>query len=128
MGRYCTKLHFPSLFANCVCKDRLLVVSLFKPGVREPDSYVAATPSPWKKCKSMKGTAVSKRLHKCDEKIIDSKVTFLKGSGPPPLPTSERDPAPAKELCIPSPVLESTSWSESHCDDFQDALRVDMTI
>jgi hypothetical protein len=93
-----------------VHKDTLLFVSLFKQGVHVPDSYVAATPSLRKKGKSMKGTACSKRLRlikerKCDEKIINPKVTFLKGSAPPALPTSGREPAAAKELCVPSPVL-----------------------
>jgi hypothetical protein len=65
-------------FANCACKDTLLFVSLFKQGVRVPNSYVTATPSLRKKCKSIKGTAGRKRRglieeRKCDEKITDSK-------------------------------------------------------
>jgi hypothetical protein len=74
MGRDCIELCV--CFANCVCKDTLLFVYLFKQGV--PDSHVAARPSLWKKCKSMKGTACCKRLRlieerNCNEKIIDFK-------------------------------------------------------
>jgi hypothetical protein len=69
-------------FGNCVCKHSLLFVLLFKPEVRVPDSWIAATPSLRKKCNSIKGTAGRRRLRlieerKCDEKSIDSKVTFL---------------------------------------------------
>jgi hypothetical protein len=41
---------------------------------------------------------------KCDEKVIDSKVTYLQASPP--------------ELSIPSPVLPTSSSSESDYDDF----------
>jgi hypothetical protein len=76
-------------FGNCVCKHTLLFVSLFKPEVRVPDFWIAATPSLRKKCKSIKGTAGRRRLRlieegQCDEKSIDSKVSFLKGSAPHP--------------------------------------------
>jgi hypothetical protein len=76
-------------FGNCVRKHTLLFVSLFKPEVRVPDSWITATPSLRKKCKSIKGTAGRKRLRlieerQCDEKSIYSKVSFLKGSVPPP--------------------------------------------
>jgi hypothetical protein len=76
-------------FGKCVCKHTLLFMSLFKPEVRVPDSWITATPSLWKKCKSLKGTAGCRRLRlieqrKCYEKSIDSKVTFLQGSAPPP--------------------------------------------
>ncbi len=98
---------------NGVCKHTLLVVSLFKQDVRVPDSWIAATPSLRKKCKSLNGTTGRRRLRlieqrKCNEKSIDSKVTFLQGSAPP------------SEHRIPSPVLLSTSSSESDDDDFQD--------
>ena len=86
-------------FGNCVCKHTLLFVSLFKPEVRVPDSWIAATPSLRKKCKSIKGTAGRRRLRlieerQCDEKSIDSKVSFLKGSAPPP-----SDPRAGSQLC-----------------------------
>ncbi len=76
-------------FGNCLCKHSLLFVSLFKPEVRVPDSWITATPSLQKKCKSMEGTAWRRRFRlieqrKCDEKSIDSKVTFLQGCPPPP--------------------------------------------
>ncbi len=69
-------------FGKCMCKHTLLFVSLFKPDVRVPDSWIAATPSLRKKCNSLKGTAGRRRLRlieqrKCDEKSMDSKVTFL---------------------------------------------------
>jgi hypothetical protein len=75
-------------FGNCVCKHTLLFVSLFKQEVRLPDSWIAATPSLRKKCKSIMGTAGRRRLclieeRQCDEKSIDSKVSFLKCSTPP---------------------------------------------
>ncbi len=49
-------------FGNCVCKHMLLFVLLFKPEVRVSDSWIAATPSLRKKCKSLKGTAGHRRL------------------------------------------------------------------
>jgi hypothetical protein len=116
-------------FGNCVCKHLLLFVLLFKPGVRLPDSWIAATPSLRKKCKSLRGTAGCRRIRlieqrKCDEKSIDSKVTFLQGSTPTSLPTCGRDPGSAEELRIPSPILPSTSSSESGNDDFQIEVRM----
>ncbi len=116
-------------FGNCVCKHTLLFVSLFKPEVRVPDSWIAATPSLRKKCKYIKGTAGRRRLRlieerQCDEKSIDSKVSFLKGSAPPPLPTRGLDPSSAAELRIPSPVLPSTTSSESDDGDFQIEVRM----
>ena len=98
---------------NCVCKHTLLFVSLFKPEIRVSDSWIAATPSLRKKCMSIKGTAGRRRLRlieerQCDEKSIDSKVSFLKGSAPP-LPIRWLDPSSAAKLRIPSPVLPSTT-------------------
>ncbi len=116
-------------FGNCVCKYSLLFVSLFKPEVRVPDSWIAATPSLHKKCTSIKGTARRRRLRlieecQCDEKSIDSKVTFLKGSAPPLLPTRWLDPGPADELSIPFPLLPSSTSSKSDDDDFQIEVRM----
>ncbi len=112
-----------------MCKHTLLFVSLFKPEVRVPDSWIAATPSLRKMCKAIKGTAWRRRLRlieerQCDEKSIDSKVSFLKGSAPHPLPTRGMDPGTAAELRIPSPVLPSTTSSESDDDDFQIEVRM----
>jgi hypothetical protein len=64
---------------------------------------------------------------KCDEKSINSKVTFLQGSPespPPPLPTRGRDPDPADELRIPSLLLPSSTSSESGDDDFKIEVRM----
>jgi hypothetical protein len=105
-------------FGNCVCKHSLLFVSLFKPEVRVPDFWIAATPSLRKKCKSIKGTAGRKRPRLVEERQCDEKSINSKGSGPPLIPTSGRDPGPADELCIPSPLLTSSTSSESDDDDF----------
>ena len=116
-------------FGNCVCKHSLLFVSLFKPEVCVPGSWIAAAPSLRKKCKSIKGTAGRRKLRlieerQCDEKSIDSKATFLKGSASPLIPTCRLDPGPAAELCIPSPLLPSSTSSESDDDDFQIEVRM----
>ncbi len=102
---------------------------MFKPELRVPDSWIAATPSLRKKCKSIKGTAGRRRLRlieerQCDEKSKDSKVSFLKGSAPLPLPIRGQDPGSAAELRIPSQVLPSTTSSESDNDDFQIEVRM----
>ncbi len=47
-----------------------------------------------------------------EEKVIDSKVTYLQGSA--------QTLAWASELSIPSPVLPASSSSESDDDDFVD--------
>jgi hypothetical protein len=104
-------------------------VSLFKPEERVPDSWIAATPSLRKKCKSIKGTVGRRRLRlieqrKCDEKSIDPKVTFLQGSATPPLLTRGRDPCPADELRIPFPLLQSSTSSESGDDNLQIEVRM----
>ncbi len=125
MGRDGTQL-----IGNCVCIHSQLFVSLFsKPEIRVPVSLITATPSLRKKCKSIKGPAGRRRLRlfeqrKCDEKSIDSKVKFLQGSAPPPLPTRGRDPGPADELRIPSPLLLSSTSPESDDDGFQIEVRM----
>jgi hypothetical protein len=132
MGRDLTQLHLSRLFRQLrvqQCKHSLLFVSLFKPEVRVPDSWITATPSLRKKCKSIKGTAGRRRLRlieerQCDEKCIDSKVTFLNGSAPPLIPTRGLDPVPAAELRIPSPLQPSSTSSESDDDDFQLEVRM----
>ena len=116
-------------FGNCVCKHSLLFVSLFKPEVRVPDSWIVVTPSLRKKCKSIKETAGRRRLRlieerQCDEKSIDSKVTFLKGSAPPLIPTCRLDPGSELRVCIPSPLLPFSTTSESDDDDFQIEVRM----
>jgi hypothetical protein len=122
-GEICVRCSCRVCFAKCVCKDSILFVSLFKPAVRVPYAWIAATPSLHKRCKSIKGSAGRKRLRliagrQCDEKVINSKVTYLQGS--------RQTLASAPEVCIPSPVLP-TSWScESEDDDFVD-VRVRMT-
>ena len=64
---------------HCVCDDTLLFAALFKPEVRVPSDYVAATVNLRKRCKSLKGAVGRKRMRileeqKCNEKVIDSKV------------------------------------------------------
>ncbi len=104
----CPRLALGDLKTILVPRQALLR-RLFKPEVRVPDSWIAATPSLRKKCKSIKGTAGRRILRlieerQCDEKSIDSKISFLKGSTPLPLPTRGQDPGTAAELRIPSPV------------------------
>ncbi len=60
----------------------------------------------------------------CNEKSIDSKVSFLKGSASPPLLIRWLDSSSAAPLSIPSPVLPSTTSSESDDDDFQIEVRM----
>ena len=75
-GDICVSCNCRVCFANCVCQDSLLFVSLFKPDVRVPHAWIGATPSLRKKCRSIKGSAGRKRLiaeRQCDEKVIDSR-------------------------------------------------------
>jgi hypothetical protein len=102
-------------FANCGCQDWLLFVTLFKQAVHVPHAWIGATPSLRKRCRSIKGSAGRKRLRliaerQCDEKVIDSKVMYLQGS--------RQSPASPPEISIPSPVLPTSSSSESEDDDF----------
>jgi hypothetical protein len=85
-GDICVSCNCRVCFANCVCQDSLLFVSLFKPDVRVPHAWIGATPSLRKKCRSIKSSAGRKRLRliaerQCNEKVINSKVTYLQGSG-----------------------------------------------
>jgi hypothetical protein len=78
-GDICVSCDWRVCFANCLCKVTLLLVSLFKPVVRVPHAWIGATPSLRKRCRS---TAGRKRLRliaerQCDEKVIDSKVTYM---------------------------------------------------
>ena len=70
---------------HCVCDDTLLFAALFKPEVRVPSDYVAATVNLRKRCKSLKGAVGRKRMRileeqKCNEKVIDSKVKYMRGT------------------------------------------------
>jgi hypothetical protein len=96
-------------FGNCACTHTLLFVLLFKLEVCVPDSWITATPSLQKKCKSLKGTARPRRLRlieqrKCDEKNIDSKVTFLQGSTTPPPSDMRAGSLPCRRVPYPFPV------------------------
>ena len=114
-GDICVSCNCRVRFANCVCGDSLLFVSLFKPAVRVPHAWIGTTPSLRKRCRSIKGSPERKRLRliaegQCDEKVIYSKVTYLQGS--------RQSPALPSELSIPFPVLPTSSSSESDDDDF----------
>jgi len=105
----------PACFENCVCCHTLLFAAVFKQEIRVPADWIAATVSQRKQCKSIKGTAGRKRMRileerKCDEKRIDSKVTYLTGTSAP------RD---STALILPEPAFPSSS-SE---DDFQVTVR-----
>lgn len=106
----------PECFDNCVCCHTLLFAAVFKPEIRVPADWIAATVSQRKQCKSIKGTAGRKRMRiieerKCDDKRIDSKVTYLTGTR-----AHSVVPAPDRAtLIVPEPVLPS----ESSDDDFQ---------
>ena len=69
-----------------------MMASLFNPDIRVPVQYIAATVPLRKTCQSLKGTAGYRRQRlleaaNCDEKTIDSKVAYIKGTKPfkPPL-------------------------------------------
>ncbi len=79
------------------------MASLFEPNVRVPADWVATTVSARKLCKTIGGTAGRKRRklieeRACDEKVIDSKVKFLKSRPSKPEPVL---PSP-QETIMPS--------------------------
>jgi hypothetical protein len=93
---------------NCVCRCTLLFAAIFRPEVRVPDEYIAATVPERKQCKSIRGTAGKKRLRimeerKCDEKKIDSKIKYMKGT----TPVAAAPEAAGKSWRQPSPVMPS---------------------
>ncbi len=68
-----------------MCRCTLLCASLFNLEIRVPADNIGATISERKKCKSVKGAAGWKRMRileeqQCNQKKIDSKVVFLKGT------------------------------------------------
>ena len=88
---------------NCVCRCTLLFGALFRPEIRVPDDYVAATVPQRKACRSIRGLAGKKRQRiiedlKSNEKIVDSKIKYMKSTIEPPH--------------LPSPVLPSDSDDE----------------
>ena len=103
---------------HCVCDDTLLFAALFKPEVRVPSDYVAATIDLRKRCKSIKGAVGRKRMRileeqKCNEKVIDSKVKYMRGTRPAQ-PAHESDARVGKdELNVPSPVVPSSEDDDS---------------
>ena len=121
-------------FNNGICGDVLLYAAVFEPRVRVPADYIAKSVPERKARKSARGTAGKKRLRilaemKDDEKIVDSKVKYMKGTQPPPVRALPAKPAGAGDgaagaagdgaaganndtLRIPSPVLPSEEDEE----------------
>ncbi len=88
---------------NCVCRCTLLFGALFRPEIRVPDDYIAATVPQRKACRSIRGLAGKKRHRimedlKFNEKIVDSMIKYMKSTIEPPR--------------LPSPVLPSDSDDE----------------
>ncbi len=97
-------------FANCVCADTLLFVSLFKPTVQVPKGYVGATVSERKQCKKVCGLSGRRKRRVLEEKQDDEKVNHSKAlllaETPPPAAgpgPSPRDKAAA--FIVPEAVL-----------------------
>ncbi len=70
-------------FKNCVCAHGVLFTSLFDEKLRVPGEYIAATVGLWKKCRSLKGAAGTKRKRLIAEyaaakKKVESKIKFMK--------------------------------------------------
>ncbi len=85
-------------FTHCICRDTILLVSLFDPEVRVPADQITATVSTRARNIAIGGTAGRKwrRFEEdraCNEKAIDSKVKYLRASAPA---------APPRELVAPA--------------------------
>ena len=99
-------------YANAMCPCTILMASLFKPEIRVPAHYIAATPSLRKLCR-IKGTAGNKRRKliedaACNEKEVTSKVGYMTGT------KRGKEPAPApRDYVLPEPADCPSS------DDFQ---------
>ena len=117
-------------FNHCICGDSLLYAAVFEPRVRVPADYIAMSVPERKARKSARGTAGRKRLRilaemKDDEKVIDSKVKYMKETQPPPeraLPTKPAADTDGRmdgaagadnDLTIPSPVMPSSEEDEA---------------
>ncbi len=85
-------------FAHCVCRDTILLASLFDPEVLVPADQITAMVSTRARNIPIGGTAWRKR-HRleeeraCNEKAIDSKIKYLRASAPA---------APPRELVVPA--------------------------
>ena len=104
-------------FPNCICEDTILFTALFDPEVRVPDKWVTATISRRREQKPIGGTAGRKRRRlieerACNEKIIDSKVKYLK------VPEQPEQAEPSEEQA-PDYVLPEPGMPSSSDDDFQ---------
>jgi hypothetical protein len=76
-------------FAHCICRETILLASLFDPEVRVPADLITATVSTRARNIAIGGTAGRKRRRleeerACNEKAIDSKVKYLRASAAPP--------------------------------------------
>ena len=101
-------------YANAMCPCTIMLASLFKPEIRVPAHYIAATPSLRKLCR-IKGTAGNKRRKlieeaACNEKEVTSKVGYMTGT------KRGKEPAPApRDFVLPEPA----DCPSSDSSDFQ---------
>ncbi len=110
-------------FANCVCGDTPLLVSLFYPKVQVPKGYVGATVSERKQCKKI-GSLAGRRKRRVlnerqdNEKVIHSKALLLAEMPPQAAEAgpSQRDKVAA--FIVPEAVLPTNEED----DDFQVAF------
>ncbi len=103
-------------FKNCVCAHCMLINSLCNEKLRVQVEYIAATVGLWKKCRSLKGAAGTKRKRLIAEyaaakKKVESKIKFMKVPKGPKVPHDLSDSKP-KGFVIPDADLPSTSADE----------------
>jgi len=100
-------------FAHCICRDTLLLASMFNQEVRLPADLITATVSNRARNIAIGGTAGRKRRRleeerACNEKAIDSKVKYLRASAPAP-PRELVDPT-ADGTVLPSSSDDFVVW------------------
>ena len=106
-------------YANAMCPCTIMLASLFKPEIRVPAHYIAATPSLRKLCR-IGGTAGNKRRKlmeeaACNEKEVTSKVGYMTGTkrGKPGAPAPGKAAAPApREFVVPEADCPSSDSSD----------------
>jgi hypothetical protein len=97
-------------FAHCICRDTILLASLFDPEVLVPAELITATVSTCARNIAIGGTAGRKRCRfeeerACNEKVIDSKVKYLRASA---------QAAPPRELVVPAAYGVVMFSSDNH--------------
>ena len=106
-------------YANAMCPCTIMLASLFKPEIRVPAHYIAATPALRKLCR-IGGTAGNKRRKlmeeaACNEKEVTSKVGYMTGTkrGKPAAPAPGKAAAPApREFVVPEADCPSSDSSD----------------